>query len=158
MSLTIVVARAANGCIGKDGKLPWNIPEDLRHFREYTRGKTVLMGRKTWESLPPTRRPLPDRKNVVVSRDPSFQAPGAVVFHDLQEAIQTLKDSAEEVCVIGGAELFRQCFPLVDKMELTEIHATYEGDTFFPEFSRDEWRVIRQEDHPDFSFVSYERL
>lgn len=158
MSLTIVVARAANGCIGKDGKLPWHIPEDLKHFREYTRGKTVLMGRKTWESLPPTRRPLPDRKNVVVSRDPSFQAPGAVVFHDLQEAIQALKDSAEEACIIGGAELFRQCFPLVDKMELTEIHATYEGDTFFPEFSKDEWRVIRKEDHLDFSFVSYERL
>lgn len=158
MSLTIVLARAANGCIGKNGTLPWNIPEDLKHFREYTRGKTVLMGRKTWESLPPAHRPLPNRKNVVVSRDPTFQAPGAVVFHDLQEAVRVSKEEPGETCLIGGAELLRQCFSEVDKLELTEIHAAYEGDTFFPEFSLQDWRVTRKEDHEGFSFVTYERI
>lgn len=156
MSLTLVLARAANGCIGKNGTLPWHIPEDLRHFREVTQGKMVLMGRKTWESLPEKHRPLPNRKNIVVSRDQTFIAPGARVFHDLTEALRALAD--EEVCVIGGAELLRQCLPLASKIELTEIHATYDGDVFFKDTFDQTWQIVKREDHPDFSFLTYHRV
>lgn len=156
MSLTLVVARAANGCIGKDGKLPWHIPEDLKHFRECTMGKTVLMGRKTWESLPPKYKPLPGRKNVVLSRGTNLQTPGAAVFHDLKDALAASKN--ESVCVIGGAELFRLCLPRANAIELTQIHTDYEGDTFFPEPDAKEWRIIKREDHPNLSFLTYERI
>lgn len=156
MSLTLVVARAANGCIGKDGKLPWHIPEDLKHFRECTIGKTVLMGRKTWESLPSKYKPLPGRKNIVLSRDTNLQAPGAVVFHNIKDALAASK--TESICVIGGAELFRICFPLANRIELTQIHANYGGDTFFPEPDAKEWRITKREDRPNLSFLTYERI
>jgi dihydrofolate reductase len=156
MSLTLIVAKAANGCIGKDGQLPWSIPEDLKHFRECTIGKTVLMGRKTWESLPAKYRPLPGRKNVIVSRDPSFTAIGGEVFHDLSQALSAL--AKEDVYVIGGSELFKQCLPLADTMELTQIHAAYEGDTFFPEINLGDWHIAKQEDHDQFSFITYKRI
>lgn len=156
MSLTLVFARTANGCIGKDGHLPWNIPEDLKHFHECSAGKTVLMGRRTWESIPEKRRPLPGRKNIVISRNPSFQAPGAVIFQSLEEALRALAD--EEVCVIGGVELFRRCLPLADKIELTEIRAPYDGDTFFPDAIVAPWRETQREDFPNFSFFRYERV
>ncbi len=156
MSLTIVMARAANGCIGKDGRLPWHIPEDLKHFREYTSGKTVLMGRKTWDSLPAKYRPLPGRKNIVVTRDTTFQAPGALVFHNLEQALEAKKN--EEICVIGGADLLLQCASLANTIELTQIHAAYDGDTFFPEPDPQTWNIVERIDHPDFSFITYHRL
>jgi dihydrofolate reductase len=156
MSITLIAAKAANNCIGKNGQLPWNIPEDLKHFREITIGKTVLMGRKTWESIPTKYRPLPGRKNVVVSRDPLFTATGGEVFHDLSEALSIL--SKEEVCIIGGSALFKECLPLAQTIELTQIHAVYEGDTFFPEIDLNEWHVTKREDHNQFSFLTYKRI
>lgn len=156
MSITLIAAKAANNCIGKDGQLPWSIPEDLKHFRNCTIGKTVLMGRKTWESLPVKYRPLPGRKNVVVSRDTTFRAEGAKVFHDLTTALIDL--SKEEICIIGGSELFKQCLQLADTLELTEIHKVYEGDTFFPEINQDEWQVVGRDDHDEFSFLTYKHV
>jgi dihydrofolate reductase len=155
MPITLVVAKAANNCIGNASKLPWRIPEDAKHFRDCTIGKTVLMGRKTWESLPPKFRPLPNRKNVVVTRDQSFMAEGAIVFHDLQEALQALKD--EEVCIGGGAEIYKECLPFANKIELTQIHKEYDGDTFFPEINLSEWKVTKEDKRDGFSFLTYER-
>lgn len=157
MPLTLIAARAKNGCIGKHGQLPWHLPEDIKHFRDKTMGKTVLMGRKTWESIPAKHRPLPGRQNVVISRDKNFIVDEhARVFHDLDTALQTL--SSKDVYVIGGAEIYRQCLPHANTMELTEIAAEYDGDVFFPAFDSAEWRVTAREDHDDFAFVTYTRL
>ena len=155
MSITLVVAKAANNCIGKNGKLPWHIPEDAKHFRDVTWGKTVVMGRKTWESLPLRFKPLPGRKNVVITRDRSFSAPGATVFHDLQEALESLK--GEDICIGGGAEIYKESLPFANKIELTQIHKEYNGDTFFPEINPREWRCIKEDKHDGFSFLIYER-
>lgn len=156
MPVTLIVAQASNRCIGKDGGLPWHIPEDLKHFRQCTMGKTVLMGRKTWESLPEKYRPLPGRKNVVITRDASFKAEGAILFHDLEEALKTLKD--DDIWVIGGAEIFKYCLPFAQKIELTQIDIPYDGDTFFPEISPQAWGSTKEEKHDGYSFISYSRI
>lgn len=128
----IVAAVARNGVIGRGGVLPWRLRSDLRHFRRLTTGHAVLMGRKTWESL---GRPLPDRRNVVVSRDPSFTAPGAEVYPSLDAARAALADEPV-VFVIGGAQLYRQTLPFADRLVLTEVDAEPPGDAFFPEWDR----------------------
>lgn len=156
MSLTLIVAQASNRCIGKDGGLPWHIPEDLKHFRQCTMGKTVLMGRKTWESLPEKHRPLSGRKNVVITRDRSFKAEGAILFHDLEEALKTLKD--DDIWVIGGAEIFKYCLPFAQRIELTQIDTPYDGDTFFPEISPQTWSIAKEEKHDGYSFITYSRI
>src|ERR1700733_4082023 len=120
---------AENGVIGNKGGLPWRIPEDLRRFKEVTMGKPCIMGRRTWESLP--RKPLPGRTNIVVTRDTSFSADGAVVAHSLEEAIARTH-GAPEVAIIGGAELFKEAIPLANRIDLTEVHAEIEGDTRMP--------------------------
>ncbi len=156
MPVTLIVAQASNHCIGKDGGLPWHIPEDLKHFRQCTMGKTVLMGRKTWESLPEKHRPLSGRKNVVITRDRSFIAEGATLFHNLEEALETLKN--EDIWILGGAEIFKQSLPFAEKIELTQIHVPYEGDTFFPEISQGAWSIIKEEKHDGYSFITYHRI
>lgn len=128
----IVAAVARNGVIGRGGALPWRLRSDLRHFRRLTTGHAVLMGRKTWESL---GRPLPDRRNIVVSRDPSFTAPGAEVYPSLDAARAALADEPV-VFVIGGAQLYRQTLPFADRLVLTEVDAEPPGDAFFPEWDR----------------------
>ncbi|WP_028874209.1 dihydrofolate reductase [Tepidiphilus margaritifer] len=128
----IVAAVARNGVIGRGGALPWRLKSDLRHFRRLTTGHAVLMGRKTWESL---GRPLPDRRNVVVSRDPSFTAPGAEVYPSLDAARVALADEPV-VFVIGGAQLYRQTLPFADRLVITEVDAEPQGDAFFPEWDR----------------------
>lgn len=141
--LSLIAAVARNRAIGKDNHLLWHLPEDLRHFREVTRGKPLIMGRKTWESLPEKFRPLPGRLNIVVSRNPRYQASGAVVSASLAEALQhsaRLAPEAAEIFVIGGAELYRQALPLADRLYLTEIAEDFSGDTFFPEVSQAEWQ------------------
>jgi dihydrofolate reductase len=155
------VARAANGVIGAAGALPWRLKSDLALFRELTLGKPVIMGRRTWESLP--RRPLPRRINIVLSRDGSFTAPGALVCEDFSEAVQigreqALEDGAEEVCVIGGAALFELALPRAARMYLTEVEANPEGDVYFPPFDEGAWREARREAYPageddEFPFV-----
>jgi dihydrofolate reductase len=155
------VARAANGVIGAAGALPWRLKSDLALFRELTLSKPVIMGRRTWDSLP--RRPLPRRINIVLSRDGSFTAPGALVCEDFSEAVQigreqALEDGADEVCVIGGAALFELALPRAARMYLTEVEANPEGDVYFPPFDEAAWRETRREAHPageddEFPFV-----
>ncbi|MGH7023041.1 MAG: dihydrofolate reductase [Caulobacteraceae bacterium] len=155
------VARAANGVIGRAGALPWRLRSDMTLFRELTLGKPVIMGRKTWESLP--RRPLAGRFNIVLSRDGSFAAPGALVCEEFSEAVQigreqAQEDGAEEVCVIGGAALFELALPRARRIYLTEVDARPEGDVQFPPFDETAWSETRREAHPasevdEFPFV-----
>jgi dihydrofolate reductase len=145
------VARGANGVIGAGGALPWRLKSDLALFKALTFGKPVIMGRRTWESLP--RRPLPGRVNIVLSRDGSFPPAGAVVTEDFSEAVQIGREQAEddgeeEVCVIGGAEIFALALPRARRMYLTEVEGAPEGDVVFPPFDEKMWTEVRREAHP----------
>ncbi|GEC95485.1 dihydrofolate reductase [Zoogloea ramigera] len=159
--LALIAACARGGVIGVENRLPWHLPEDMKFFRETTRGKPVIMGRKTWESLPAAFRPLPGRVNIVVSRNPAFEARGASVVASLEAAVAAAGD-AETAFVIGGAELYRQALPLADRLVLTEIDQPYEGDAFFPDFDRSLWHETAREPRVaesglPFAFVTYER-
>ena len=151
---------AENRVIGRDGDLPWRLPEDLKHFKRVTLGKPVIMGRKTWDSL--YVKPLPGRRNIVVTRNPDFQANGAETAFSMKEALARVTD-AEEAVVIGGATLFADALPAAGRFHLTEVHAEFDGDTFFPNFDRDHWREISRDHHradgdnPAYSFVLLER-
>jgi dihydrofolate reductase len=136
MRLSLVVAMARNRVIGRKNALPWRLPVDLAHFRRVTMGHPVVMGRKTFESI---GRALPGRQNIVVTHNRAFAAPGCVVVGSLDEAWKAAGD-AEEVCVIGGTTLFTETLPLADLIHLTEVESDIEGDTYFPEFDRGEWR------------------
>jgi dihydrofolate reductase len=158
MKLHLIYARAANGAIGKDGVMPWHLPEDLAHFKRTTLGCPVVMGRKTWESLPVRFRPLPGRTNVVVTRQRDWLAEGAKVAHSLDEAIRLCGDAAD-AWIIGGADIYAQALPLASTAVVTEIEASYEGDTFAPQFGP-EWKETARERHVSstglkFSFVTY---
>jgi len=159
-SISLIVAIAENGVIGARNQLPWHLPDDLRHFRAITTGHTVITGRKNYESI---GRPLPNRRNIVVSRQRGFDAPGCLVAHSLDEAL-AMAATESEVFVIGGAQLYAQALPFATRLYLTEIHTTVPGDTMFPVFERDEWEERTREDHPAddrhahaFSFVLLER-
>ena len=145
------IARARNGVIGRDGALPWRLKSDMAIFKAVTMGKPVIMGRKTWESLP--KRPLPGRTNIVLSRDNSFEAAGAVVCEDFSEAVQigreqAQEDGADEVCVIGGASLFALALARAQRLYLTEVDAEVAGDVILPPIDERRWREIRREAHP----------
>jgi dihydrofolate reductase len=160
MKLGLIWAQARNGVIGKDGVLPWHLPEDLAHFKRTTLGAPVLMGRKTWDSLPPRFRPLPGRRNIVITRDPAWSAPGADRAATLQEAL-SLCGGADTVWVTGGAEIFRLAMPAAHVAVVTEIDADYEGDVHAPALGAG-WRETARERHVSqagigFSFVTYER-
>ena len=164
MIVSLIAALASNRAIGKDNALLWQLPEDLRHFRETTRGKPVIMGRKTWESLPDPFRPLPGRHNIVVSRDPAYQASGATLAGSLDDALRqaAAQTNAEEVFVIGGEQLYRQALPLADRLYLTEIEQNFAGDVFFPDVQPNDWEEIsRQPGQASsglrFAFVVYLR-
>ena len=160
MILTLVVAMSENRVIGRDGDLPWRLPEDLKHFKKVTLGKPVIMGRKTWDSL--YVKPLPGRRNIVVTRNPDFQAEGAETTAAVEDAL-ALVASEEEVMVIGGATLFQDALPVASRLHLTEVHAEIDGDTFFPKFDRSHWRETSRDDQPAegdtpaYSFVLLER-
>lgn len=162
MRIALVAAVARGGVIGRGGALPWRLPEDLRRFRELTTGHAVVMGRKTWDSLPERFRPLPGRRNVVVTRDASWSADGAERAGSLEEALRVLAGEPR-VFVIGGAEVFAQALPLADELYLTELDLEVEGDTFFPGWERDAFAVVARErlvalDGTPFSFVTYRRV
>jgi dihydrofolate reductase len=140
VTIGLVWAQARGGVIGADGGLPWHLPEDLARFKALTTGSTVVMGRATWESLPDAFRPLPGRRNVVLSRRPGFQAPGATVAGSLEEA---LAGAAGDVWVIGGASVYRSALPLADLAVVTEIDAAYDGDTLAPEPGPD-WAPVER--------------
>ena len=159
--LALIAACGRGRVIGIDNRLPWHLPEDMKFFRETTRGKPVIMGRKTWESLPDAFRPLPGRLNIVVSRNAGFQAAGGTVVGSLPEALSAARD-ANIAFVIGVAELYRQSLPLADRLILTEIDQDYPGDAFFPAFSVEEWTETRRTPQVSatglpFAFVTYER-
>lgn len=156
--VVLVVARADNGVIGKDGKLPWHIPADLRHFKALTSGASMIMGRKTFDSLPGL---LPGRRHIVLTRDPGWRAEGAEVARDVEEALAIAGE--KRVSIIGGAEIFRLFLPIATRFELTEVHADIGGDTTMPPPDPAEWREVSREHHeakngrPAFSFVRLER-
>ncbi|MBI5728924.1 MAG: dihydrofolate reductase [Candidatus Magasanikbacteria bacterium] len=156
MSLSLIAAVAENNCIGKGGALPWHMPEDLKHFKELTAGKPVLMGRKTWESLPPKFRPLPERTNIVITRQSGLSVPPGV------ETYSTIADTViehpdEEIMVIGGGQIYEQTIPLADTLYITEVHRAVDGDAFFPTIDRAIWKETAREDHEEFSFVTYKK-
>jgi dihydrofolate reductase len=154
--LVLVVAVARNGVIGREGKLPWNHPEDLRHFRRVTLGHAVIMGRKTWDSI---GRPLPKRRNLVVSRDRALRLEGAEVLHDLPAAIARAREEDEAPRVIGGSSIFAEALPLATTIYLTEIAEDVEGDVRFPPLDRAQWQETerRAGEDPALSFVTLER-
>ncbi len=161
MVISIIVAMDENGVIGKNSKgMPWHLPADLKRFKEITTGKPVIMGRVTYNTI---GKPLPNRQNIVLTRDPAFSAPGVEVARSVDEAIEKAKQ-AEEIMVIGGANIYKQFLPLVGRLYVTRIHAAFEGDTYFPKVNWDEWREITRESHePDgknpypYTFLVYER-
>jgi dihydrofolate reductase len=156
--VVLVVARAENGVIGRDGKLPWHIPADLKRFKALTLGTPMIMGRKTFESLPGL---LPGRRHMVLTRDPGWSADGAEVAHTPDDALALAGPGRHSV--IGGAEIFRLMLPHATTVELTEVHVEAEGDVFLPAFDPAEWREVRREKHaaqgdtPAFSFTRLSR-
>jgi len=160
MKLHLIYARARNGTIGKDGQMPWHLPEDLAHFKRVTLGQPVIMGRKTWDSLPARFRPLPGRLNIVVTRQSDWQADGALRAGSIEEAMR-LCGEAPDAWIMGGAEIYRQAEPLASTAVVTEIDANFEGDAFAPTLSP-RWREVQRERHVAasglaFSFVTYQQ-
>ena len=161
MAIHLIYARATNGVIGLNNTMPWHLPEDLAHFKQLTNGNPVVMGRKTWESLPERFRPLPGRTNIVVTRNADWHAPGVVRANSLEDALQTASEHGENVWVMGGAQIYAQALPLADAVEVTIIHQDFEGDAYAPVLGS-EWVEVTREDHTSakgqaFSFVRYER-
>ena len=143
MIRTLVVAMARNRVIGRDNQLPWRLPDEIAYFKRVTMGHPVIMGRRTYESI---GKPLPGRKNIVVTHDRAYSAPGCTVVGSLQEAWQAAGNAAE-ACVIGGTSLFRESLPIADRIHLTEVEADVAGDTYFPEFDRGQWTETEVERH-----------
>jgi dihydrofolate reductase len=161
VKLSLVAAVARGGVIGRGGTLPWQLPEDMARFRELTMGHPVVMGRRTWDSLPVRFRPLPGRRNIVVTRNETWAADGAERAGSLDDALELLGD-APQAFVIGGAEVFAKALPLADELVLTEIDLEVEGDTFFPSWDRHAFEETSREnqvssDGTPFSFVTYVR-
>ena len=157
-----MAARAQNNVIGKDNDLVWHLPADLRFFKQTTKGHTLIMGRKTFESL---GNPLPHRDSWIVTRNKDYTAEGISTFHSLEAAIQAAEDKGlETVFILGGGEIYRQSMKLVDKLIITEVHEEFDGDTYFPEIDPEIWQEVSREEHKadeknkyDFAFVVYER-
>ncbi|MCZ2328643.1 dihydrofolate reductase [Bartonella sp. F02] len=162
----LIAAVSQNGVIGREGAMPWHLSTDLQRFKALTLGKPIIMGRKTWDSL---GRPLPGRTNIVITRDRTFKAEGAVIVHSLSEACSlaekvVVRDGADAIFIIGGGEIFQQGLAIADKIFLTEILAFIEGDRFFPVFDKKEWTIVEvqsipageKDSHPT-RFVIYER-
>ena len=142
--VSLIVATDDRGGIGRDGRMPWHLPEDLQRFKRITMGKPIVMGRKTWESI---GRPLPGRQNIVISRQAGLDTPGAMVVGSLPDALRAAGD-VPEVCIIGGAEIYRLALPLAREIHLTRVHGLVDADTFFPLLDAVEWEEIGREDRP----------
>ncbi|WP_153732506.1 dihydrofolate reductase [Sporosarcina obsidiansis] len=140
--ISLLVAHDLHRVIGVDNQMPWHIPEELAYFKKMTMGKAVVMGRKTFESI---GRPLPGRLNIIITRNPSYEAAGVTVVHDLQRAIQIAEEYAEEVMIIGGAQIFEMSLDVADRLYITVIEKSYPGDTFFPEYGEG-WKLTSESD------------
>ncbi len=157
-----MVAKAANNVIGRDNKLIWHLPADLKYFKQTTLGHTLIMGRKTFESL---SNPLPHRDSWVVTRNKDYQAEGVRIFHSLESALKAAEEAGlETVFILGGGEIYRQAMDFADKLLVTEVHKEFEGDTWFPEIDPAVWEEVRREEHKadernkyDYAFVEYVR-
>ena len=158
MKINMIFARSANGVIGKNNAMPWHLPEDLAHFKKLTLGSPVIMGRKTWDSLPAKFRPLPGRTNVVITRQTDWQAEGAQTASSLQDAL-ALCQTSNEIWIIGGAQIYAQAEPQATRIEMTYIDKDFEGDAFAPKLGP-QWIPSHREDHVssaglNFSFITY---
>jgi len=155
--IALIAAVADNGVIGQNNKLPWNIPEDLKHFKELTMGKVVIMGRKTYDSIVTMLgKPLPNRKNVVITRQTNLKLPeGVDVFYNVEEAIKA--NSSNDVFIIGGGEIYKEAIKFADTMYITHVHKTYEGDAHFPKVDMTAWKKVEEEEHEGFSFALYKK-
>lgn len=160
MKLAFIVAHAKDGVIGKEGSIPWYLPEDLKHFKQVTFGKPVIMGRTTFESLP---RALPGRRNIVVTHNPDYAAPGAEVVTDIDSALALVKD-APQAFIMGGASLYAQTIPLCEEAFITRINASFAGDAFFTGFEEADWELLEEETFPateahpySYAFCRYRR-
>jgi len=159
MELSIIVAIAENGVIGGGNKLLWHIPEDLKRFKRITSGRSLIMGRKTFESI---GKPLPNRRNIVISRNPDFRVEGIEVANSLNAALELTK-TEDEVFIIGGGEIYRQALPLATKLYITRVHAYFDGDTYFPEIPMQQWQLVSSEKGnptagPGYTFEEYIRV
>lgn len=157
MSIAIIAAISTNHCIGVNNTLPWHIPEDLKHFKKITTGKTVIMGRKTWESLPEAFRPLPKRKNIVITRQSNFAVPADVeTCASLQACIE--KHQTDELFIIGGGQLYTEALTIADTLYITEVHQEItQCDTFFPPILDTKWQKVARENFVTHSFVTYKQ-
>ena len=160
MKLHLIYARARNGTIGKDNQMPWHLPEDLAHFKRVTLGQPVIMGRKTWDSLPARFRPLPGRRNIVVTRQADWQGDGALRAASIEDAMRLCGD-APDAWIMGGAEIYRQAEPLASTAVVTEIDQDFEGDAFAPNLGT-AWSELQREAHTSasgmaYAFVTYQR-
>jgi dihydrofolate reductase len=162
--INLLYARAANGVIGANGTIPWHLPEDMAHFKQQTAGAPVVMGRKTWDSLPPRFRPLPGRQNIVVTRQADWHAEGAHRVGSLQEAFALCaQQQPEDIWVIGGAQIYAEAEPLAQRAVVTVLERDYEGDAYAPVLDAAAWRETQRASHVSakegiaFSFVTYER-
>ncbi|MGK6351442.1 dihydrofolate reductase [Parapedobacter sp. DT-150] len=158
--VSAIVAAATNGAIGKDNQMLWHLPNDLRFFKRTTSGHPVIMGRKTFESL---GKPLPNRRNIIITRQPDYAVAGAEVVHSLAAALERCTDEGA-VFIVGGAEIYRQALPIIHRIYLTRVHTSVNGDAYFPKLDETEWTLVSAEDHaPDerhaygYTFMLYER-
>ncbi|MEQ9143777.1 MAG: dihydrofolate reductase [Parvibaculaceae bacterium] len=168
MHISFVVAIAENSVIGQGGDLPWKISGDMKHFKAVTLGKPIIMGRKTWESFP--RRPLPGRPNLIVTRNADYDAPGGEVFTSVEAALARAKElcgelGVDEIMILGGAEIYAATLPMADRIYLTRVHASPEGDTSFPDFDPADWKEVRnvrqpkdEGDSDEYSLIVLERV
>ena len=154
--IVIIAAVARNRVIGRLNQLLWNIPEDMAHFKALTTGHTVVMGRKTWESLPPRFRPLPGRRNIVITRQTAYTAPGAEIADSLENALK-LASTATTIFIIGGEQIYTQAMAVADRLEITEVELEPEGDAWFPEIAALDWERTAKTVGKGFAFVTYRR-
>lgn len=159
--VTIIVAKAENNVIGNNNELIWHLPDDLKRFKQLTSGHPIIMGRKTFESI---GRPLPNRTNIVITRNSDWKQEGILIVNSLQEAIEKSKEIDQEIFIIGGGNIYEQALNISDALEVTEVHHPFEGDTIFPEIDPDEWKEVFREKFStdekhtyEYSFVRYER-
>lgn len=166
MIVSAIAALSKNRVIGKNNDLPWRLPDDMRFFMETTKGHYVIMGRKNYDSLDSKFKPLPQRTNIVITRQKDFDAPGCTVMHAVEPAIETARQHSEIECfIIGGAEIYKLAMPHTTRLYLTEIDAHVEGDTYFPEIDKEKWREMSRKHHPAdkrhayaFDIVVYDRI
>ncbi|MFL2996163.1 MAG: dihydrofolate reductase [Cytophagales bacterium] len=164
-NISLIVAVSENMVIGKDNKLAWHLPDDMNYFSNMTKGHSIIMGRKNWESIPKKYRPLPERKNIVVTRNNKFEDKGAIIVNSIEKAVEKARGfDEEEIFIIGGGEIYKLGFAYVDKLYITEIYANIDGNTYFPKWNKENWKEISRISHPkdekhefDFDYVIYKK-